>query len=188
MQQSGATDRNGEANKTYLGQLLSDTRSLTPPERSETCTDVAVKVDLSPYMKIDQEGSSLTVYRDRKATADDVKMGIGKLDAAFPNSFKTENEKTKFYAILTEMVIRQGLSSKQLSDAIYNCLVNCKTYKQINISDIVGYDKRLKLYGYNEMCVMVTKGEAEMSDFYRVKIRDKYFYIKKSEAEMMKGK
>lgn len=139
-------------------------------------------------MKIDQEGRSLTVYRDRKATADDVKMGIGKLDAAFPNSFRTENEKTKFYAILTEIVIRQGLSSRQLSDAIYNCLINSKTYKQINVSDIVGYDKRLKLYSYNEMTIMVTNGEAECSDFYRVKIRDKYFYIKKSEAEMMKGK
>lgn len=159
-----------------------------PTQKDYSCTDIAIKVDLSPFVKTEQEGYSITTYRDEKATADDVRMAIGKLDAAFPNSFKTEEEKSRFYAILTEMVIRQGLSSKQLSDAIYNCLVNCKTYKQINISDIVGYDKRLKLYGYNEMCVMVTKGEAEMSDFYRVKIRDKYFYIKKSEAEMMKGK
>ena len=156
------------------------------PATIGSVTDIAVKTDLSPFVRAEQDGNSITTYRDRKATADDVKMAIGKLDAAFPNSFRTEEEKNRFYAILTEMVIRQGLSSKQLSDAIYNCLVNCKTYKQINISDIVGYDKRLKLYSYNEMGIMVTKGEAEMSDFYRIKIKDKFFYIKKSEAEIVK--
>ena len=69
-----------------------------------------------------------------------------------------------FFNLLAERVRANKFTTKRLNDAI-NHLIDNFNYKELNIADIIKFDKRAKLYSYNDVCKMVSKGEATFSDF-----------------------
>lgn len=85
-----------------------------------------------------------------------------------------------FFKLLTERVVANGFTAKRLNDAV-NYLVDNFQYKELNISDIIKFDKKVKLYTYNEVCSMVTRGEATFEDFSLKEIDGKVFRIKKTD-------
>ena len=56
-------------------------------------------------------------------------------------------------------------------------------YKELNIADIIKFDKRAKLYSYNDVCKMVSKGEATFSDFAVKEINGTHYRVKKTDIE-----
>lgn len=95
---------------------------------------------------------------------------------AFP---KMGNE---FFNLLSERVRANKFTTKRLSDAI-NHLIDNFNYKELNIADIVKFDKKVKLYSYNDVCKMVSKGEASFTDFVIKEIDGTHYRVKKTDLK-----
>lgn len=85
-----------------------------------------------------------------------------------------------FFNVLAERIVANHFTGKRLKDAV-NSIIDTFQYKELNISDVVKFDKRIKLYSYNEVCTLVTKGEANFSDFVVKEIDGKPFRVKKTD-------
>lgn len=81
-----------------------------------------------------------------------------------------------FFSVLAEYIVKDNMASDRLSFAIDNVIRNFK-YKQISVADIVGVDKRIKLYTYHELVEMVTAGKARFEDFPIIEVKGKKFRI-----------
>ena len=98
-----------------------------------------------------------------------------KLKKAFPNLPEG------FYDILLERVKETGFTDKRLKDAI-DTLIDNFIYPTPAIANIIGFDKRVKLYTYQEVCDMIPQGY-KFEDFVKVKVKGKLFRITKAEKE-----
>lgn len=85
-----------------------------------------------------------------------------------------------FFNLLSERVVANGFSNERLKDAINHILDNFQ-YKELVISDIIKFDRKVKLYTYSEVVNMVTKGAAIWSDFEMREINGNHFRIKKAD-------
>lgn len=85
-----------------------------------------------------------------------------------------------FFNVLAERIVANKFSNKRLQDAVNHILDNFQ-YKELNISDIVKFDKRAKLYSYNDVCNLVTRNQASFSDFQIVEIEGNTYRIKKTD-------
>lgn len=86
----------------------------------------------------------ISIYHGETVTNDCLIMQIGRLKTVFPTT------KPEFFAILSERVIANGFTEERLKDAV-NKLIDNFRYKDLNIADIVGFDKRQKLYTWQEV-------------------------------------
>jgi hypothetical protein len=83
--------------------------------------------------------------------------------------------------VLSERLVSSGFTDKRLKDAIANVIDNF-SFKRPNISDIISFDKKHKLYTYQEAYRLIEKGEVSgFEDFEIVEINERKFRIKKSE-------
>lgn len=98
-----------------------------------------------------------------------------KLQSAFPKQNK------EFFNVLAERLIANGFTDERLTDAVNYAIDNFQ-YKELNVSDIVRFDKKIKLYTYSEACRMVTKDGYEFGkDLQRITLDDRvYWTMKKS--------
>lgn len=108
-------------------------------------------------------------------------MGVAKnmrrLQSAFPKQSK------EFFNVLAERLIANGFTDQRLTDAVNNAIDNFQ-YKELNISDIVRFDKKMRLYNYSEACRMITQDGYEFGkDLQRISMDDKTFWIKKDKYE-----
>lgn len=69
-----------------------------------------------------------------------------------------------FFNILTERILLNKFTANRLKDAVNHIIDNFQ-YKELVVSDIIRFDKRIKLYTYNEVCNLVTKGQASFDEF-----------------------
>lgn len=117
---------------------------------------------------------SVSLYNGRPADPNEIAVGMKRLKVAFP---KMDNA---FFNLLAERVMDNGFSSERLKHAINHVLDNFQ-YKELNISDIIRFDKRVRLYSYNEVCVLVSKGLASFTDFEKREINGTVYRVLKSE-------
>jgi chemotaxis regulatin CheY-phosphate phosphatase CheZ len=102
-----------------------------------------------------------------------VAKNIRKLQSAFPKQSK------EFFNVLAERLIANGFTDDRLTDAVNNVIDNFK-FKELNIADIVHFDKKMKLYTYKEACKLVTEGGYEFGkDLQRISVDDKVFWTLK---------
>lgn len=66
--------------------------------------------------------------------------------------------------VLSERIVANGFSRKRLNDAVNNVIDNFP-YKEFNVSDIIKFDKKVRLYTYQEVCNMVSASLAAFRDF-----------------------
>lgn len=85
-----------------------------------------------------------------------------------------------FFNVLTERIVANNFTGKRLKDAVNYILDNFQ-YKELVISDIIRFDKRVKLYTYNDVCNLVTKNQASFSDFEIKEINGTSYRIKKTD-------
>ena len=77
--------------------------------------------------------------------------------------------------MLAERLIANGFTDERLTDAVNNVIDNFQ-YKELNISDIVKFDKKMKLYNYKDATNLVTEKGYEFGiDLHRT-IRDDGVY------------
>lgn len=117
---------------------------------------------------------SVSLYNGRSADPSEIAVGMKRLKVAFP---KMDNA---FFNLLAERVMDNGFSSERLKHAINHVLDNFQ-YKELNISDIIRFDKRVRLYSYNEVCVLVSKGQASFNDFEKKEINGNIYRILKTD-------
>lgn len=127
-----------------------------------------------PILKGDSGEKSISLYNGVEASPQEVAIAMSRLKTGFP---KMENA---FFNLLAERVIGNGFSENRLKDAINEVLDNFR-YKELTIADIIKFDKRVKLYSYNEVCALVSKGTASFSDFETREINGEYYRIKKTD-------
>lgn len=117
---------------------------------------------------------SVSLYNGRSADPNEIAVGMKRLKVAFP---KMDNA---FFNLLAERVMDNGFSSERLKHAINHVLDNFQ-YKELNISDIIRFDKQVRLYSYNEASCMVTEGKAAFSDFSKREIDGTVYLILKTD-------
>lgn len=119
----------------------------------------------------------ITLYNDNPACDELIATELYKLKVSFPD---LSND---FISVLSERIKVNNFTDKRLVDAIGNVIDNFQ-YKAPKISDIIGFDKRLKLYTYHEVCEFVHNGES-FEDYpiyeingikFRIKLSDKIKY------------
>lgn len=119
---------------------------------------------------------SVSLYKGETVKPKDLAVSLSRLMLAFP---KMSNV---FFDILSERVVANKFTSKRLNDAI-NYLIDNFSYKELNIADIIKFDKKVKLYSYNDVCKMVSKGEASFADFVIKEIEGTHYRVKKTDLK-----
>jgi len=99
---------------------------------------------------------------------------VKKLSVAFPSQSK------EFFVLLSQRMLANGFTFQRCIDAV-NWIIDNFAYKQINISDVIKFDKKKKVYTYGQMCAkLVCNGGTERStdDFEKCEINGKmYWYL-----------
>lgn len=121
----------------------------------------------------------LSLYQDTYATPDNIASAIKWLRVAFP---KMGGE---FFDILYERIDKNKFTKQRLEDAVNNVLDNFR-YKELNVADIVSYDKRVRLYTYTQICDEIANGRATTDDYERVERDGKNYWVKKVDIENAK--
>lgn len=127
----------------------------------------------------------MSIYRGQPATPDEIAVGLTRLRVAFPKMAP------EFFSLLSERIVANRFTGDRLKDAV-NHLIDNFSYRELNVSDIVKYDKRCRLYTYNEVCSMVSKGQAQFADFKVIELEGKPFRVKitdaAADAQLKKGR
>ena len=97
---------------------------------------------------------------------------IKKLQTAFPK------QTLDFFNILVERIKANGFSDERLIDAVNNVIDNFQ-YKELNISDIIKWDKREKLITYNQLLGIVSSGKGKWDEYEIVEIDGKKLWRQK---------
>lgn len=129
----------------------------------------------NPTDLIRVSNSELSVYADPDVTIDEITICLNRLKKAFPAM-----DSNDFYNLLAERVKENGFSGRKLKDAVNHVIDNFQ-YKELNISDVVRFDRKAKLYTYDEVCIMVTKGLYRFEDFQIVEINGSVFRVMKKD-------
>ena len=121
--------------------------------------------------------NEITLYNDKQANVITIATELRKLQAVFP---ALDND---FISILAERIKSNGFTYQRLKDAIGNVIDNF-TYQKPNISDIIRFDKKIKLYNAAETSKMVTDEGYRYEDFNHYHRNGQLFWIKKTDSEM----
>lgn len=127
-------------------------------------------------MPILSNNNELTIYSDKRAEITLIATEIRKLKAAFPAM------ESEFMSVLAERIQAKGFSEQRLKDAISSTIDNF-IYQKPNIANIIGFDKRVKLYSYNEVTNLIGEHKASFDDFGKKKIGETVWRISKSDIE-----
>jgi len=84
-----------------------------------------------------------------------------------------------FFNILAERIVDNDFTEKRLIDAV-NFVIDNFPYKEINVSDIIKFDRRVKLYTGNEFMNAQMSG-IHPSEFERREIEGVKYWILKSD-------
>lgn len=117
---------------------------------------------------------SISVYKDSQATPQEIATQMTKLKTAFPRMEKP------FFNLLAERIRMNGFTGQRLADAVNSVMDNFR-YKELNIADIIKFDKRIKLYTYAEVAELWTQGKATPDDFEKREINGTIYRIKKTD-------
>lgn len=115
----------------------------------------------SPSSLSGEPQNSISIYQDALATDKDMLIEIKRLKKAFPELSRD------FYSILIDRLTENRFTASRLNEAVSN-LIDTFRYPQPTISDIVGYDKRVKVYTYSEICDKVSQGH-DFREFIKIK-------------------
>ena len=116
----------------------------------------------------------LSLYADRELNDDDFIRASNRLSIAFPKMTK------EFFILLAEFIDKHNFTAKRLEDAVNHVIANFP-YKELNISDIIRYDRRVKLYTGREYENAQVNG-ADPSEFERRNINGVNYFIRKTDT------
>jgi hypothetical protein len=97
-----------------------------------------------------EDGFEISIYSGELPTEIQLNQAVGKLIVAFPKMSK------EFFILLSEYLIKENFTSERLRDAVDKVICNFQ-YKELNISDVIAFDKRIKLYTWNDVYKLAGK-------------------------------
>jgi hypothetical protein len=121
--------------------------------------------------RTDEGSYVLSLYDDLPVSEGMLMVHIARLKAAFP---KMENV---FFNILAERIVENGFTEKRLADAV-NHVIDTFRYKELNVSDIIRFDRSVRLYTHDEVCRMWMIG-AGQNDFEKRSVDGVTYWIRK---------
>ena len=114
----------------------------------------------------------LSLYRDLPpARGDEIANECSRIQAAFPQLPPT------FFLILTQRIVEKKIPIRQITDAVNNLIDNFR-YPTPTVADVIGFDKKVKVYTHPEVVAMLNKG-FEFSDFEKISLNEKVRWIMK---------
>ena len=97
------------------------------------------------------EHCQVSIYhRGAKATQEQLTRNIAKLEMAFP---KMQRD---FFKILLERIDANNFSNKRLENAV-NYVIDKFQYKELNVADIISWDRKINIYTYEQICNLIHK-------------------------------
>lgn len=99
---------------------------------------------------------------------------IARMKIIFPNL------SAGFFDILLERAKEKGFTNERLTDAVNNVIENCR-FPTPSMAEFISFDKRIKLFSYNEVCDKVTRSEATFEDFEVITIDGEPFRVNKKD-------
>jgi hypothetical protein len=126
-------------------------------------------------VKTDNGERSLSLYNDAPAGEADWAVQALRITSVFPEA----GGNAPFMAELSKAVVRKKMTARQLSDAVDNLIETCK-YPRFSIAEVVGYDKKVRLYDYDEYCGMCHPG-MPADTFESVQVDDVTYFAKKAD-------
>ena len=117
-------------------------------------------------------GYEISLYADPPATDSDIGMQTARLKVAFPGM------NDLFFNILSERIVANDFTQERLADAVNSVIDNFR-YKELNVSDIIRFDRRVKLYSYSDV-IRIT-GQFPHPDFERRLIDGARWYVRKAD-------
>lgn len=146
------------------------------PLPSKSNMSISTRVGL---LKMNSDGEpELSLYQDSIAEPVQIAGAVKTLKAAFP---KMGDE---FFMLLCKRIGANEFTAKRLEDAVNHVIDNFH-YKELNVADIVSFDKRVKLYDKNQIWDECSKGYTT-DDFEKVRISGKLYWVKKVDIENSK--
>jgi hypothetical protein len=115
----------------------------------------------------------LSIYKPDKPTQDVLAWGLKTLQACYPDT------NAIVFDILLDRFKANQWGNKKIKDAI-NHLIETHVYKTINPANILTFDRKRKLYSYNQMIEMVNKFGAQVWDKHdKENINGRIWYFEK---------
>lgn len=115
----------------------------------------------------------ISLYVDNLAGPKEVAIAVKKLSTAF------KNEGKGFWNLLAERIMANNFTEKRLADAVGNVLDNFR-YKELNIADVISFDRRVKLYSAREYMDAQSSG-IHMTEFEKREIDGRCFFVLKDD-------
>jgi hypothetical protein len=115
----------------------------------------------------------LSVYSDNLPGDRTIAMQIARLKVSFPRMERY------FFDILAERIADNDFTEKRLIDAV-NYVIDNFPYKELNVADIIRFDRRVKLYTGSEFCNAQMNG-IHASEFEKKEINGIKFWILKKD-------
>ena len=147
-----------------------------PMPKSSKQSQVALRSTMQANALIinEKEGyCEISKYNDSPMTAEDSVVVIKKLTTAFPSQSRD------FFLLLLERMMANGFTKDRCADAV-NHIIDNFAYKQINIADVIKFDKKRKVYTYGQMCAkLICNGGTEKStdSFRKVEIDGRTYWF-----------
>lgn len=121
------------------------------------------------------QGNSISIYQDTFTIKNAIEQ-TNRLKKAYPQLPKG------FYELLLDRIEANSFTDKRLKDAIDH-LIDTFTYPVPQIANIIGFDKRVKLYAYSSLTDEVSNGR-KWNEFAKVKVNGKNFWITATDKVM----
>ena len=112
-------------------------------------------------------------HKGGKATQEQLTRNIAKLEMAFPKM------QSDFFKILLDRIDANSFSNKRLENAV-NYVIDRFQYKELNVADIISWDKKINIYTHQQICNLIQK--SMIKGFDATETRDingtKYWVLK----------
>ena len=120
----------------------------------------------------------MSIYnKGQKATQEQLTRNIAKLEMAFP---KMQGE---FFKILLERIDANNFSNKRLENAV-NYVIDRFQYKELNVADIVSWDRKINIYTYQQICNLIQKSLIKGFDDTEIReINGTKYWVLKSDLD-----
>lgn len=120
--------------------------------------------------------AELSIFEGKPAELAQIATCIEKLSAVFPQM------SADFFNILTERIVKRGLSASRLEYAVEQVIDNY-TYQRMTIADIMSIDKTVQIMSYGEMTTEARKNGRTTDDYAPLYIGDepKPFWVHKAD-------
>lgn len=136
-----------------MGQLIRKLQKLSP-EHSQIRTEISV-------------------YEGGECSVPNIVLQVARLKKAFPQAPK------EFYEILGERIKDKLIPDERLKDSVDNLIDNYH-YPIPTIADVIGFDKRVKLFSYRDMVKLCQETGKELFEVYpKIEINGIKYWIEK---------